>query len=63
MHGRDCMVVGFMITYAISAYHHKSCEFKSHSGDVYSIQRYVISLLVTCGRLVVLSGYSGLLHQ
>jgi hypothetical protein len=21
-HGRDCMVVGFIISYAISAYHH-----------------------------------------
>jgi len=21
-HGRDCMVVGFLTTYAISAYHH-----------------------------------------
>ena len=25
------MVVGFTITYAISAYHHKSCEFESRS--------------------------------
>ena len=29
--GRDRMVVGFTTTYAISAYHHKSCEFESHS--------------------------------
>ena len=29
-HGRNCMVVGFITTYAISAYHHLSCEFKSH---------------------------------
>jgi hypothetical protein len=28
--GHDCMVVGFTITYAISTYHHYSCEFKSH---------------------------------
>jgi hypothetical protein len=27
--GRDCMVVGFTTTYAISAYHHKRCEFES----------------------------------
>jgi hypothetical protein len=25
------MVVGFTTTYAISAYHYKSCEFESHS--------------------------------
>jgi len=29
--GRDRMVVGFTTTYAISAYYHWSCEFKSHS--------------------------------
>jgi hypothetical protein len=28
---RDRMVVGFTTTYAISAYHHKSCEFESRS--------------------------------
>ena len=27
--GRDRMVVGFTTTYAISVYHHKSCEFES----------------------------------
>ena len=36
------MVVGFKTTYAISAYHHWSCEFESHSGEVYLIQHYVI---------------------
>ena len=30
-HGRDHMVVGFTTTYAISAYHHLSCEFESRS--------------------------------
>ena len=30
-HGRDRMVVGFTATCAISAYHHWSCEFESHS--------------------------------
>jgi hypothetical protein len=29
--GRDRMVVGFTTTYAISAYHHKSCVFEAHS--------------------------------
>jgi hypothetical protein len=32
------MVVGFITTYAISAYHHKSCEFESCS---YLIQHYI----------------------
>ena len=30
-HGRDCMVVGFSTTYAISTYHHERCEFESRS--------------------------------
>ena len=29
--GRDRMVVGFTITYVISAHHHYSCEFESRS--------------------------------
>jgi hypothetical protein len=29
--GINRMVVGFTSTYAISAYHHKCCEFVSHS--------------------------------
>jgi len=37
------MVVGF--TYAISAYHHKRCEFESRSDEVYSIQHYVIKFV------------------
>ena len=32
-------------------------------GDVYLIQHYVISLSVTCDRLVVFSGHSGFVHQ
>ena len=28
---RDCMVVGFATTCALSAYHHESCEFESRS--------------------------------
>jgi len=40
--GRDRMVVGFTTTYAISAYHHCSCEFESRSGR--GVQHYVIKL-------------------
>ena len=29
--GTDGMVVGFITTYATSAYYHKSCEFESRS--------------------------------
>jgi hypothetical protein len=43
--GHDRVVVGFINTYAISAYHHLSCEFESHSGEVYSIQHYVIKFV------------------
>jgi hypothetical protein len=32
------MVVGFTTTYAISVYHHYSCEFEFTHGDVNSIQ-------------------------
>jgi len=28
---RDHLVVGFITTYAIGAYHHLRCEFESHS--------------------------------
>jgi hypothetical protein len=38
--GHDRVVVGFINTYAISAYHHLSCEFESNSGEVYSILRW-----------------------
>ena len=40
--GRDRMVVGFTTTYAISAYHHYRCELEPRSGEVFSIQHYVI---------------------
>jgi len=43
--GRDRMVVGFTTTYAISTYHHYSCEFESHSGEVCSLQHYVIKFV------------------
>ena len=39
------MVVGFTTTYAISGYHHWRCEFESRSGEVYSIQHYVIKFV------------------
>jgi hypothetical protein len=43
-HGCDLIVVGFTTTYAISAYHHWSCEFESRSDEMYSIQHYVIKV-------------------
>jgi len=43
--GRNRMVVEFITTYAISAYYNKRIEFESRSGEVYSIQRYVITFL------------------
>ena len=36
-HGCDRMVVGFMTTYAIGAYHHWRCELESRSDEVNSI--------------------------
>ena len=42
---RDRVVVGFTTTYAISAYNHWCCEFELHSGEVYSIQHYVIKFV------------------
>ena len=44
-HGCDHMVVGYTTTYAISAYHHYSCEFKFRSGEMYSLQHYVIQFV------------------
>ena len=44
--GRHCrgrMVVGFTTTYAISAYHHWSCEFESRSGR--GVQYFVIKFI------------------
>ena len=42
-HDRDCMVVGFTTTYAISAYHHWCCEFESRWGQ--GAQHYVIKFV------------------
>jgi hypothetical protein len=43
--GRDHMIVGYITTYAISAYHHECCKFESHPGEVYLIQYYVIKFV------------------
>ena len=37
------MVIGFTTTYAISVYHHESCEFESLSGR--DAQHYVIKFV------------------
>jgi hypothetical protein len=42
--GRDRMVVGFITTYVISAYHHWRCEFESRSGR--GVQHYVIKFVL-----------------
>jgi len=39
------MVVGFTSILTITAYHHYFCEFESRSGEVYSIQHYVIKFV------------------
>jgi hypothetical protein len=44
--GRDLIVFGFTTIYAISAYHHYRCEFKSSSNEVFSIQHYVIKFVI-----------------
>ena len=41
--GHDRVVVGYTTTYAISAYHHWCCGFKSRSGQ--GIQHYVIKFV------------------
>jgi len=49
-HSRCCdrVVVGFLTTYAISAYHHWCCEFESRSGR--GLQHYVIKFVSATGR-------------
>jgi len=63
--GHDRMIVGFTTTYAISAYHHKRCEFESHSGEVCSIQHYVIKSVSDFRQVgdLVFSWYSDFLQQ
>ena len=59
--GRGRVVVGLTTIFAIRAYHHWSCEFESHSGEVYSIQHYVIMFV---NDLRQVGGFlSGFLHQ
>ena len=43
--GRDRMVVTFPTIYVISAYQHSWWELESRSGEVYSIQPYVIKFV------------------
>jgi hypothetical protein len=65
-HGRDHMVVEFTTTYAISVYNHWSCEFESHSGEVYTIQQYVIKFasdLRQVSGFLRATRHSGFLHQ
>ena len=58
--GRYRMIVGFITTYAISAYHHY-CEFESHWGKMHSIQHCVIKFVSDLRQVV--SWYPGFLHQ
>jgi hypothetical protein len=46
------MVVGFTTIYAISPYLHWSCEFEPRSGEVYSIQQYVIKFVSDLRQIV-----------
>jgi hypothetical protein len=39
------LFLGITTTYVSGAYHHWSLEFESRSGDVYSIQHYVIKFV------------------
>ena len=61
--GRDDMVIGFITTYAIMAYHHWCYEFESRKGEVYSMQHHVIKFVNDFRQVGgVLSGYSSFLH-
>ena len=42
---RDRIIVRFITTYAISAYHHWRCEFEPHLGELYSMQHYVMNFV------------------
>ena len=74
--GCDRMVVGFTITYVISAYHHWCCEFESRSEREPGFVNYkkgaldsqpqvikFASCMPMIGGPVVLSGYSGFFHH
>jgi hypothetical protein len=43
--GNDRILVGCTTTCAISAYHHQRCELESRTGEMYSIQHYVIKFV------------------
>ena len=45
--GRDRMVVGFTITYAMGAYHHWCCVFDSRPG----VQHYVMKFVSDLGQV------------
>jgi hypothetical protein len=59
--GRDRMVVGFPITYAISAYHHWYYEFESRS--VRGVQHYVIKFVRDLRQVGGFLRILGFLHQ
>jgi hypothetical protein len=54
LQGHARIVVGLTTTYAIIAYHHWCCEYKSRLG--WGVQPYVIKISVTCDSSVVFSG-------
>ena len=51
--GRDRMVVGFTTTFEISGYYHQSCGFEPRSGEVCSIQHYVIMFVSDWGQFFI----------
>jgi hypothetical protein len=51
------------IAYASSGYHHWNCEFVSRSGEVCSMQHYVIKFISDLRMSVTFFGYSGFIHQ
>jgi hypothetical protein len=56
-------VLWFITTYAINASHHQRCDFEPRSGEMYSIQHYVIRFVSDLRQSVFFYGYSGFLHQ
>ena len=63
--GRDRMVVGFTTTYAISVYHHQSCEFEPYSwrGVFDTTLCDKVCKCLTAGRCFFLSGYYSNLQE
>ena len=61
--GHDHMVVGFAPFYAISVYHHKSCESVPRSSTRRGVLDTTICDKVCQWLAVIFSGYSGFLHQ